>query len=123
MYSSYQQENDSNEVAQYNEASLAILRLNDSWIKCNEFRRHGMLQKWKFELDIIWDEIYSSVKRHRNSNAWLLKNKKLKEKIARAINRTSLYNALQARHEFIKDVQDGVGKGTKYVDENAGLEG
>jgi len=100
-------------LSDYNEANLQILRLHDLWNDCNRFSRNGNYDKWRFTLDRIWIELSADAekrnwdkyyKQHQAFNALLRKNQKHKIKYYFLLNRVE---------EFLKKLQDDVGKGTK----------
>jgi hypothetical protein len=109
------QEEDSQEVSKYNEAALQIMRLHELWLKAEHYANSGQLIKWKFTLDSIWRELCSDINlRMTNSKKIMEKNIEIREKIADAKERFTLYNALDRRHQFLKNIQDEVGKGGIY---------
>ena len=107
---------ESPELSKYNEAALQILRLNSNWVRAETFINKGEMTSWKFIQDSVWRELYADIFRKSNPDLILKKNKCLRLKIATAKNRQELYNALMARHEFLKKLQDDVGKGGSYSD-------
>ena len=105
------------EQSKYNEAMFQIQRLHDSWMKCNSFARVGKFNDWQWELDIIWRELCSDVAKCDDSKSTLDENDRLKRDISNAKpDRTNWYNALDARHQFLKKLQNEVGKGGVYYD-------
>lgn len=113
---------DNPEKSSYNEAGYQILRLHDSWVKCNQFRRHGDFNGWKWELDIIFSELYTDIKnRTKKGEEFFKKDKEYRELIAKANKPNTIYNALFERHNFLKTMQDEVGKGGSYQDEGSFL--
>lgn len=104
------------QVSRYNEAGLQIMRLNQLWLRSEIYANKGLLIKWKFILDSIWRELYSDVKRKEKSEDVIEENNKLKKTISQSKISSSMYNALDERHQFLKGVQDSVGKGAIYMD-------
>ena len=104
------------QISRYNEAAMQIMRLHELWLKAELYANRGLLVKWKFILDSVWRELYSDVKRQSESETTIEDNKKLKETISKCKKVSHLYNALDERHEFLKGIQDSVGKGAMYKD-------
>lgn len=115
--------------SKYNEAMLQIQRLHESWTKCNNFARSGQFQAWRWELDIIWRELESDIKKLSNKKKeQLLKlfqsydtkdikglNQTLKTNITES-KRYKIYEKIDERHIFLKELQDAVGKGAIFQD-------
>lgn len=116
-------EDQSNTTSKYNDANFSILRLHEHWMKCEEYANSGRLIKWKFQLDAVWRELIPDVKRHPEKKDIISKNVKMKDNIAKAKSMTQLYNALDKRHEFLREIQDKAGKAGVYVDEDDELDG
>ncbi|KKM18941.1 hypothetical protein LCGC14_1660630 [marine sediment metagenome] len=104
------------QISRYNEAGMQIIRLHELWLKAEVYANRGLLVKWKFILDSVWRELYSDVQRKDNSEKVINDNNKLKKEISECKKMSSLYVALDKRHEFLKEVQDSVGKGAMYKD-------
>ena len=109
-------EEDKGEQSKYNEAMLQIQRLHGSWTRCNMYARSGNLSGWKWELDIVWRELRPDVKKMPKPEETTQENIKHKQAIASATTRTEMYDALNDRHEFLKILQDTVGKGGVWED-------
>ena len=103
-------------VAQYNDAQLSIIRLNELWIECYQCMNAGKLNSWKFTLDKIRLEIYHDIARRKNAKVLIKEDDRLMMDIVRAskISRSALYHALQKRHENLKVLQDIAGKAGSY---------
>ena len=105
----------SQEVSRYNEASFQIYRLHECWVKSNNNARIGNFDAWRWELDIIWRELIADVrKRLPNQEDVVKRNDEIKAIIKKAKTKEDIYEALNTRHEFLKWVQDEVGKGGSY---------
>ena len=104
------------QVSRYNEAGMQIMRLHELWIKAEIYANRGLLIKWKFILDSIWRELYSDVKRKEKSKDIIEDNNKLKKTISQSKKSSEMYTTLDERHQFLKEVQDSVGKGAIYMD-------
>lgn len=107
-------------LSEFNEASLQILRLNNWWNNCFNNLSKGNLKEAKWLLDIIWNELYADAIRRdsksRSTNHYVLKNKLLCKKINVCKNKDETYELLNERIQFLKDLQDAVGKGTKRAE-------
>ena len=57
------EEETQHEKSSYNEASFQIMRLNDAWRRCKDFKTSGQFEKWTLELDSIWDELRTDAKK------------------------------------------------------------
>ena len=108
--------NEPDQISRYNEAAMQIMRLHELWLKAELYANRGLLIKWKFILDSVWRELYSDVKRKENLTEVMNNNIKLKKTISECKLTSELYSALNDRHEFLKEVQDSVGKGGMYMD-------
>ncbi len=109
---------ESNQISRYNEAGLQIMRLNDLWLRAELYANRGSLIKWKFILDSVWRELYPDVMRKVDTEKTIKDNDKLKKTISECTTTSSFYIALDRRHQFLKEVQDSVGKGAMYMDAN-----
>ncbi|KKN27597.1 hypothetical protein LCGC14_0862840 [marine sediment metagenome] len=118
------------ESSKYNEAALQIIRLNNLWVKIETCVNEGELYKWQYLLDSIWRELRADVNHLsetvENGNTYSEKDKtlrmnkylKLKVLVMGSNTRTEWNNALNQRHEFLKQLQDDVGKGGIFVDKS-----
>lgn len=113
-------ETDKKERSKYNEAILQLQRLHNLWLKIGKVTEHGRanLEAWKFYLDDVWRELVADVERQPNKEEITTRNQELKEKIAKSKTINEKYNNLNERHEFLKILQDKVGKGGAYLDES-----
>ncbi len=109
-------EKQSEQISRYNEAGMQIMRLHELWLKAESYANKGLLIKWKFILDSIWRELYSDVKRKDDSGEWIKNNNKLKKSISESKIGSQMYSTLDERHQFLKEIQDSVGKGGMYMD-------
>ncbi len=106
------------QVSEYNEASLQILRLHELWLKAEYYSNKSLLIKWKFVLDSIYRELYSDIKKLSDCNKKIKEDIKLREEIAKCKSSSALYHHLDQRHRFLKQIQEEVGKGSKYGDKD-----
>jgi len=109
------------ELSKYNEAALQIQRLHNLSNEIKQCANSGDFWGWFFRLDRYWEELYADAKKRTDDPAGTLKQHKylrLKALIAANENRTEWYNSLIKRTEFMKELQDKVGKGGIYEDES-----
>jgi hypothetical protein len=112
-------EGSSSEVSEYNDAKLSIARLHNQWIKAEYHASKGDLKNWKFILDSIWRELSPDVLRKFGANSKHQKqNLSSMGKVAKSESRNQLYFNLNQRHEFLRHIQDIIGKAGRYVDED-----
>ena len=116
------------ESSKYNEAALQIIRLNNLWIKIEDCANKGELDKWQHLLDSVWRELRADVNHlsekvkegdtHSEKEQTISRNKylKLKVLVRASETRTEWNKALNERHEFLKQLQDKVGKGGIFLD-------
>jgi len=107
---------DIKQVSRYNEAGMQIMRLHELWLKAELYANKGLLIKWKFILDSIWRELYPDIKKKDDSKKVIKSNIELKKTISECKTMSSLYVALDERHQLLKEIQDSVGKGAMYMD-------
>ena len=106
------------ESSKYNEASMQIMRLHNLWVKIEENVNKGNLKEWQNLLDSIWRELRADVNHLKEPEKTIKENKllKLRVLVAYSKTRTEWNNALNGRHEFLKQLQDKVGKGGIFID-------
>lgn len=119
------------EVSSYNEAGLQIQRLDNIWRQIETMIERGLLVQWRWKLDSIWRELYADVLRQPKSKELIKENESLKKQInmnsliyqadivknkgkVSFLAQGNLYLSLNSRHEFLKALQDGAGKGGSY---------
>lgn len=111
-------EDQDNFKSKYNEAELQIMRLHDKWVLASNYISMANLAKWKETLDLIWLELRADVEKRSDGDKIKTENTKLKREIIKAQitkSRAKIYFALYKWHEFLKILQDKVGKGAKYT--------
>ena len=108
----------SDESSKYNEASMQIMRLHNLWVKIEDWINAGELMKWQNLLDSIWRELRADVNHLKEPEKTIKMNKylKLKVLISSSETRTEWNKALNEKHEFLKQLQDKVGKGGIFID-------
>ncbi len=107
-------------TSKYNEAGLQIQRLHNLWLKIGEVTRHGKadLKSWQYLLDDVWRELIADVDNQSEREKIIRKNELLKKLISVSKTNEQLYNSLDKRHQFLKVLQDKVGKGGAYQDDS-----
>ncbi len=107
------------ESSKYNEAALQIMRLHNLWVKIEENINKGNLKEWQFLLNSVWRELRADVNHVSNKDERIKINKYLKLKVLVSASKTNSewHENLNARHEFLKQLQDDVGKGGIYEDD------
>lgn len=108
-------------TSKYNEAGLQIQRLHNLWLKIGEVTRQGNadLISWKYLLDDVWRELIADVLNQADKDNIIKQNELLKKLIALSKTPEVLYYSLDKRHQFLKFLQDRVGKGGSYQDDSA----
>lgn len=99
-------------LSEFNEASYQILRLHDYWVDCAKFSRDGNFDRWKWTLDVIWIELCSDAYK-KNEERYKKELLICDTMINKSKNKAQLYYSLKKKQEFLKTLQDDVGKGSK----------
>ena len=103
-------------LSDFNEGGFQILRLHILWCDCSKYSRRGMFDEWKWTLDNIWIELSPDVEKTRNPDAYK-KEVVLRDKmISMSKTNNEIYYALKKKQEFLKKLQDDVGKGARRSD-------
>lgn len=110
------------EQSRYNEALLNIERLHHLWVRIEklmyepeEFQGH-YLRKWHSLLDSVWRELRADVERQPDKENLIERNNEFRKQFVKSKTHGEKYNVLNARHEFLKILQDKAGKGGSYSD-------
>lgn len=111
----------------YNEGVMQIHRLNNSWVKCNYYATHGLFDKWKWELDVIFRELASDIFRlgkdktieDFETNKMVEKINNLNDQIKGDVSRVDLYKVLNEKDIYLRLLQFKSGKGGRYEDEDS----
>jgi len=133
-------------ISKYNEGWNQIARLSQLWYNCNYYSKKGELDKWRYELECIYRELYTDAIRLDGNNADdlkkpLRKNTKNKvkdkeetiswirgyeeqikilnytKKISIKLKRRSLYyNSLIEVEKYLRQLQEASGKGSKFFE-------
>ena len=111
-------------VSAFNEAGNQIARLDALWIRANNFHIEGNLMDWRWTLEVIWHELYSDATNANDDlskNEYIITNRATNKLISIAVNnnnRKALYSMLSYKHSFLKQLQNLVGKGSSYREED-----
>ena len=123
MGQSYSQYGDEKKelISDFNEAKFQILRLHLLWQSCNSLSQSGKLIQWKWKLDTMWRELSVDATEKDNSidkdkDKYFTRVKELNKNIAIAQdnnNREELYDTLQQKEIFLRQLQEDAGKGSR----------
>ena len=108
-------------ISDFNEAKFQILRLHLLWQSCNSLSQSGKLIQWKWKLDIIWRELSVDAAEKDKSidndkDKYFTRVKELNNNIAKAEeqkNLEELYETLQKKEIFLRQLQEDAGKGSR----------
>ena len=108
-------------ISDFNEAKFQILRLHLLWQSCNSLSQSGKLIQWKWKLDIIWRELSVDAAEKDKSidndkDKYFTRVKELNNNIAKAEeqkNLEELYETLQKKEIFLRQLQQDAGKGSR----------
>jgi chaperonin GroEL (HSP60 family) len=105
-------------VSTYNQAIAQLTRLDRAWNACNHYSSIGELNKWKWQLDVIWRELIADSKiidhsESKDENTYSYKINLLNSKIAKCKTKIELYNALSEKEQVLRILEDESGKGSK----------
>ena len=109
-----------NLLSDFNEAKFQIIRLHNSWVLCNNYRRLGKLTELKWELDTIWDE-FSSKSYQKHGEETQKEIDALDKKIAEAKNKQEEYTTLRIKYRKLKLIQEDIGMGGRMSEEGKDL--
>lgn len=110
---------DSNKlVSVYNEAGLQIMRLNNLWIDCHDCVKDGDLVKYKWKLDRAWIELSADAVK-LDKKYYFEAIKMFNDAISKSKNNDSLYQLLQKKEIFLKELQEEAGKGSKRKEKDS----
>lgn len=110
----------------YHDGMSQIMRLDYLWQKCNNLSIGGNLKDWKWTLDALWRELSADAALKDEQEKDVTKKystrlAKCNEKIIEAGgNPSKQYTALGEKEQFIRYLQEKVGKGSKksYSDDS-----
>lgn len=107
----------------YNEGSLQIARISNILNKCNYYSSNGMLDKWRWSLDVFFRELSNDILKldESNGNNYMKKIDKFRSEIKDAMgvgDRSLVYRLLDEFEVYLRVLQHKAGKGSKYFDES-----
>lgn len=128
---------DEQKVSKYNSGVAIQIRIDGLWKDANKHSRLNLFEKWNLDLDAIWRELARDIKK----DEWEDK-KKIYEKFDTDLaatgkfrdfaeddgfaspeknaleNRKKQYKLLNEKELFLKRLENDLGKGTAYEDED-----
>lgn len=122
-------------VSKYNSGVANILRLDELWKKSASYTENGLYSKWNIILDVIWTELAGDIdeKDYKSSEEKFEKFEKRilalgqindsgpvgfqKATTEQINNRSKQYKILIEKTLFLRRLQNKLGKGTAYEDE------
>lgn len=109
------------EKSKYNEANLNIQRLHFAWSNCHFHRSKGKYKEWMIELTKVWSELVQDINVERSDTPVKIKVEyynHLKEcaKALKTDNDGIKFVKIAQLHDFLRSIQDKVGKGGVYDD-------
>ena len=123
MEQSYSQNGDERKelISDFNEAKFQILRLHLLWQSCNSLSQSGKLIQWKWKLDTIWRELSVDATQKdksidKDKDKYFTRVKELNKNIAKAQEdnkREEVYETLQKKEIFLRQLQEDAGKGSR----------
>jgi hypothetical protein len=107
------------QLSQFNSAAQGISRCHEIKLKCIEYRRKGNLAAWNYELDNFWLELCGDKNLAKTSPNAINKMKQFWENYAQAQkNRAKTYLVLLEKEQWLRILEDRLGKGNKYQKED-----
>lgn len=113
---------DESMISEFNEAQLQIMRLNNIWLGCRNYRNNGKLIDWKWALvdaEIELNNDAMRIDKQKNTN-WIQEIKDLNEEIEKEEDKddlAKLFNKLVEKEKKLRKLQEDAGKGTKLKPE------
>lgn len=109
------------EKSKYNEANLNIQRLHNSWEQIRDYRRTANYPFWFNELKLIWSELVQDVNKNRMHNyekteLEYVNHLKTCQNAIISMNVGTIEIKLMKLNDFLRRLQDEVGKGGTYDD-------
>lgn len=103
------------QLSQYNEASQQTQRRHEIKLKCIEYRRKGKLSAWNFELDNFWLELCGDRNLRKVRPNAIEEFKKFWTEYSKVkSNRSKTYEVLFRKEQYLRILEDQLGKGSKY---------
>ena len=125
------------QVSKYNSGVAIIYRLNDLWIDAHRDSRAGSFSKWNGDLDRIWCELAADLKNDKEFNVFKKDIERCDSKLAKVGNfqdqapegfakpdpnllkdRSKQYKILMEKELFLRRLQNHLGKGTAFADDD-----
>ena len=113
--------------AKFNGAISQIYRLDNLWKDTHIHSRVGKLEEWNWDLDRVWLELAGDLDEESKDNEKFIEiNKKIGDlkqslKLGKTLKESffsSYYNLLNEKELFLRRLQNKLGKGTEYEDED-----
>ena len=100
-------------LSDFNEGSFQILRLHNLWDECNRLCVKADYARWRFNLDRIWIELFADAEKTKGKY-YIDQIQKLNKLINLSYkDKDRLYLSLLRKEQFLKKLQDDVGKGSR----------
>lgn len=99
-------------LSEYNEAGAQMFRIGNIWQNSHNQRKKGDFQSYNWELDGAWIELGADA-RQIDPDYYIPAWKMINEAIERAPNNRVRYELLKKKEEFLRDLQERAGKGSK----------
>ena len=117
--------------SKYNSAVAQLFRIDALWKDCHTHSRSGAYAQWNSDLDKVWCELAGDLDKNSNQEKEYVKiNKKIGEIYTKDNSgftltdkdskkkMTTNYNNLIEKEIFLRRLQNELGKGTAYADED-----
>lgn len=117
----------SEKVSLFNGGISEIYRLDFLWKDAHTHSRAGLLEKWNWDLDRVWCELAGDIPlgddrekqfKEMNSKLAQIKQDLFKRKIDLMNYNEKMYTQLMDKEIFLRRLQQKLGKGSKFVDDD-----
>ena len=117
----------SSKSSKFNGAISQIYRLDELWRDTHNHSRKGQLELWNWDLDRVWVELAGDFDdEHPNNVKFMAINKEIsdikdefaKRKIDAIAFANRYYAVLNKKELFLRRMQNSLGKGTEFEDED-----
>jgi hypothetical protein len=121
----------SSKSSKFNGAISQIFRLDELWRDTHNHSRKGQLELWNWDLDRVWVELAGDFDDEHDNNANFnlinqeistMKDNFAKRKLDGATFANNYYAILNKKELFLRRLQNKLGKGTEFEDEDDILE-
>ena len=118
-------------TSKFNGAISQMYRLDELWKDTHRHSRLGELEKWNWDLDRVWTELAGDFDEKSNNNKDFSDiNKEIGDlkdtfralKIKKDEFQNKFYIALMKKELYLRRLQNKLGKGTEFEDEDDMLE-